>query len=596
MKTVMQNGNNNMDNKLRQLENQSLPDLSKQDKHWQDMKQMLAPEVVPAKPAGKFGIWKWFVAAGVAVGVVLLFDKLSTSKKTSVTAPVSNVEDILKEETTPQNDTDRKVLSIADTIAEPVLTVKINPSLKPPAGNRKKVFASMAAAPCDNCGTDWLNKPLPDTINQLPENATGPKATLASFFAQLEKPAQEFVIDPKKDEVVYGKDGTALFIPANTFNTLSKVTLVLKEYYSYEDIITNKLSTTSNGQQLVTGGMIHLVAMANGKEVDMEPNRAVKWFIPDTSANMQGMRLFKGIENKNRQLDYSSTATKANANGEFKDTIAHDERYDDLNWIPQNIFFESSLNSNRTQNPQVRVIDLRDYPYKITTRKKTKAYYYLYEGSHLSKEEVATYLKARNKWYDKIIIRKTKHDDDWCTYKGLYGREIGDCYTSLGDTMTISARLANIYKLKIIDTVRARPNTWKGNPADSTQSLLFGLNNKYGVDVTTLGWINCDRFYYNNNERVPYIVDLKDTASNYYTILVFDRMKSMMTGSVAGNKVMFANLPKGETAKVISVGIKEGKAVSAMESVAISRTPLSSLKFEETTPSAFRQQAATMDK
>src|SRR5882757_9251933 len=43
----MQQDNNDIENNLRQLENQQLPDLSNMDKHWQQMQQMLSADIKP---------------------------------------------------------------------------------------------------------------------------------------------------------------------------------------------------------------------------------------------------------------------------------------------------------------------------------------------------------------------------------------------------------------------------------------------------------------------------------------------------------------------------------------------------------------------
>ena len=55
-----------MDKKLKQLENQSLPDLSKMDEHWNDLKNSLQPEasLPKSKPANK--LFRWVIAAFLA--------------------------------------------------------------------------------------------------------------------------------------------------------------------------------------------------------------------------------------------------------------------------------------------------------------------------------------------------------------------------------------------------------------------------------------------------------------------------------------------------------------------------------------------------
>jgi hypothetical protein len=142
---------------------------------------------------------------------------------------------------------------------------------------------------------------------------------------------------------------------------------------------------------------------------------------------------------------------------------------------------------------------------------------------------------------------------------------------------------------------------WDNTPAAqrrfAIQSALYKqLGERFSVELRTLGWINCDRFLNDNRPKVLFAVDLKDTAANYHTLIAFENIKSVMEGIVAGNKVVFANIPAGETVKIISVGIQDGKPVSASETVQVSSQPFSNLRFESTTPSEFKQEIALLDK
>jgi len=59
-----------MDKKLKQLENQSLPDLSKMDQHWDDLKRSLQPEASLPKSKANNKIFRWIAVASM-VGIVL---------------------------------------------------------------------------------------------------------------------------------------------------------------------------------------------------------------------------------------------------------------------------------------------------------------------------------------------------------------------------------------------------------------------------------------------------------------------------------------------------------------------------------------------
>ena len=70
----------------------------------------------------------------------------------------------------------------------------------------------------------------------------------------------------------------------------------------------------------------------------------------------------------------------------------------------------------------------------------------------------------------------------------------------------------------------------------------------------------------------------------------------MMTGNTHGNKIIFSNVPEGESARVISVGIQNGKPVAAIEKVQLSKNILTNLKFEDTSPAAFKEEVKGFDK
>ena len=130
-------------------------------------------------------------------------------------------------------------------------------------------------------------------------------------------------------------------------------------------------------------------------------------------------------------------------------------------------------------------------------------------------------------------------------------------------------------------------NTKPTAPAVIGDSIVL---KRFGVNIRQLGWINCDRFYNDPRPKTELIVDLGDNAGHYNTLLVFDKFTSIMRpSSTQGNLVKFFNLPMDESAKIVSIGIKNGSAVTAMEQVTISKKHVIEMTFDEISPSAFRQ-------
>ncbi len=574
----MKANNDHIDNKLRQLENQSLPDLSRQDDHWQQMKTMLQPPVTPAK-GNSFGFknYFWWLAAILLIGGIYLIYQLT-------------------------NQPGETIKPVTEKGSQP-LTIKPQPidstpgqqsRIKDSGVSFKKQRTPLLLTARTTDGKDTTLEFLP--VNESVITKEEKKITLYDFFKELEKETQQFVIDPKRDTLIAGKDGTALFIAANIFNSKSPVTILLREYYSYKDIITNRLSTCSDGRQLITGGMIHLFAMSDGKQVNLNPGKTIQWFVPDTSANMREMELFSGQPQINLRLKADTVRSIM-----YLDSL-YTEPYDAINWVPQQRYF-----SMPDYRPMARVLDLRDDPFKrkITRNNELIGYFRIARDAEINKEQLRALLKEKYAYHQVVIRRERKSHIRKNKLRGTNYKEWSYA-ESLGDSTWVDLHIATRYKLPASDTSKpSKQNTfWDGfrwrpvSDSFSAGNYWNALSKRFSVSINTLGWINCDKFYNDQRPKIEFYVDLKDTAANYYTLLVFDRIKSMMTGSVsrAGNRVVFQNVPEGEPARVISVGIKDGKAVSAMENVQLSRTVLSGLKFEETTPADFKEQAGTMDR
>jgi hypothetical protein len=325
--------------------------------------------------------------------------------------------------------------------------------------------------------------------------------------------------------------------------------------------------------------MLHISAYVNGKEVRIPPAKSIRWFLPDTSAMMEGMQLFVPATNNAANLD-------------LKAADIHDIAYNTgtINWRTAGTGFNRNY---ITMN--IRAVDMRDLPSRISDKKKYKGYFYINSNSEYSRDELSKLLQKKYPYYDKVIIVGKRKKKEWSPLVSFDGSVHYDNNYSIGDTAWFEPVEIKINKLTPLDTITyAGGSSVPASPKLNNQ--LKKVATRYSVNIDQLGWINCDRFYRSKQKLVQYVVNLGDTASHYCTFITFDRMRSMMPGYVAGNKVIFPNVPAGENVKIISVGVKEGKTVSAMASVQLSGTTFTGLRFEPTDPSSFREQAASLDK
>lgn len=554
----MQQDNNNIENKLRQLDGQQLPDLSHMDEHWQKMQAMLQPNA----PASKWSVNNKgkLIGGGIAgIAIIVLcflgYQKFNTNKnfnKKNNQTEITKADDL--------SDTTTKIK--ADTIVKLVVSnVELN--------KYSYLNRPIAITTYDNGIVD--PPPIDSSVksSSVPENKIERVSLLDELKNQLAKEPQLFIINNTKDTLLTATEGTAVLIPANSLGGGTEVEVRLTEYYKRSDIIENYLSTTSNGDQLVTGGMIHITATYKGSEVKVNNNLPLTLFMPDTSSiNMTGMELF---------------------NGDKKDNT--------LNWIAQ------GRNFSRTQLVnEVRVLNVTDQPYKTKQKRKGEIGYFV-TGDSLKMTKAALKKMLKQKYgYYKVKLRSN--------IKNLFKNENGDRAfdhqygENIGDSMWVEKGYADKYKLQATASrqivrkigslfngvndngiTSAIQNKFNGGlvlPGNNQSAqIIKNIQEKYHLNITQLGWINCDRFYYDSRKKIPYYTDLGDDAQNYYTMLVFDNINSMIAGEYSGSKVVFRNIPVGEPVKIISIGInKEGEKVYSVTTAVTSEQELKGIKYE----------------
>lgn len=158
-----------------------------------------------------------------------------------------------------------------------------------------------------------------NTYTYPKEEISESKLTLKDFYKQFEKPSQSFVINPQRDTIIIGKEGTRVLIKKNTLvrddgsEVKTNVRIELKEYYTVEDMILANLSTTSGKQLIETDGMINLLAFENENVLKIKEGNTVQIAMP-TEKKKEGMQLFNAsrtniLDNINWTADSSQNAS-----------------------------------------------------------------------------------------------------------------------------------------------------------------------------------------------------------------------------------------------------------------------------------------------
>jgi hypothetical protein len=120
-------------------------------------------------------------------------------------------------------------------------------------------------------------------------------AELNALLAPLRPKVQKFRMRCDTVQEIVGLQGTVVVVPAGTFPCSDSLTLEMIECYDKSSILAMKLTTQSGDGLLETGGMIHLKALRNGKELQPrngflvlmpteQPNAEMRTYYPTTGS------------------------------------------------------------------------------------------------------------------------------------------------------------------------------------------------------------------------------------------------------------------------------------------------------------------------
>jgi|GEM_PF-941871 len=129
------------------------------------------------------------------------------------------------------------------------------------------------------------------------------------LFTKTMVPSQFFSINADQDNVVEGADGTTIALPKGCFKNKNgdiatgTVKVELAEALSMDKMFASNLTTTSDGNQLETGGMIYLNASANNEELTINKNRPVYISIPARNKR-DGMMVYRGVRDDNGNMNW----------------------------------------------------------------------------------------------------------------------------------------------------------------------------------------------------------------------------------------------------------------------------------------------------
>ncbi|MES2544674.1 MAG: energy transducer TonB [Bacteroidota bacterium] len=362
------------------------------------------------------------------------------------------------------------------------------------------------------------------------------KTTLEIFYKQNEKKSQLYYTSNNKDTTIICAEKTKITIHENSFvssktgkEITGKVQISVKEYYKMSDILLAKLSTTSNGKLLESGGMINITASSNNEECKLKEGKTIEIEFP-TKKEKEGMQVFSGIRKKDGEINWILDEDAIQYNQDFTNTV------DIMPIYPGGIRKMQEFISNNI------VVD------ENTKSGKVYATFVIDKQGNVTDAKID---RGLDKNIDKEVLRVVNK------LKKFTPGKLKGIAVNTFQTIPISIKMNDevLYESYYTPppTKEEIKDKFENEFKDNKSLKNAGVNsiNSYLLSSTQLGLINCDRFL-NEGVKINYAVNFNndsDTSVN----LIFHSIKSFMSQSTISNGVLFKNIPIGEKITIVAI-------------------------------------------
>ncbi|MES2287087.1 MAG: hypothetical protein V4547_15450 [Bacteroidota bacterium] len=408
------------------------------------------------------------------------------------------------------------------------------------------------------------NKPIKQDLTNMSANATSGKQlmtksstrnpslntntyagekynSLDDFYKKTSLPLQLFTIMATRDTTITGEQGTKLLIKANSFvdsmNKLAKgqITISLKECYTLEDMLKERLTTMANGKILESGGMIYIEAKSGNEQLKLKKFEEIEMYNPISEVMADtNMFLFYGgtklpAENINWTVDnYSRTPypIAALTGGKYYDTTS-------ISYFASHFRFakEKMIESLRKKDSIEFSVSFAELMKPIGSTGGEKdllpgmplcEFLALVENNYIPSIQGAT----RETAFQFKVMNKVAYEK----YLKEYKQYIEDKNLKKGN-----------FKLKY------------------DASDVFYAPSRYTFFIEKMGWVNCDR-YSRPELRVNEIHFTLNSKTEENVELSFNTngRPSIIKAMKAGNTWCFPNIPVNKEVTVTGTFLKDG--------------------------------------
>jgi len=410
------------------------------------------------------------------------------------------------------------------------------------------------------------------SINVLNEN----KKALADFFTKKAKKPQLFLIDNNKDTTIVCLEKTRIKIKANSFissksnrEVSNKIMVSVKEYYKISDIVLGKLSTTSDGNLLETGGMLYISATSNQDKCNLKKGATIEIEFPRT-VEKQRMQLYTGNWSNN-VINWKVQDNTTDLNQIFS-------KVDQQPVFPGGVDKMHQFISRNIKIPDDNVSGK------------------IYATFIIDKEGNATnvrIVRGLSKKIDDEVIRVLKSLPKFSPGK------INGIAVNVSYNIPIE-----IYPMEEIgsgavsgqERMSKKQFERKYNNDEKLQQSGIANISYYLFSSNNLGFINCDRLWKDDKSpEIDYVLNFENNSQTSVYI-VFHRFKSVVNNWSEENTISFKNIPSGENITIFAFKYFESKPFLAVKESKTSKQGENNLVFKPVTVEILKNEMKKLDR
>lgn len=477
-------------------------------------------------------------------------------------------------------------------------------------------------------------------------------------FEQLRPKSQHFTIKVNSNNSITGANGTAIFIPKNSFidangnSVAGDVDIEIIEVLSLADMVKANLQTVSNNKLLESNGMIYIDAKSNGQPLGLAADKKIHIELPKMSANPtagSNMQIFSGsfdrLGNTNWQLndsikkklipfpldvfDYSrqtsfpyirianndgysvdmstylmtsttdsTTFKQPQLKNSFIATREFEERFEHINAIDWAVGTHNSYNLTTTPTGTI----VKDSAVaKIYLNNLDKELWYC---DSLAYDYIKNWKQTGNKQLDfnNYIYTEGPPIDYLAVFKGFYLQRLTTTIKFPADVDFTKENAGQQLAAKglstaEIDELLAAYETQSNITTYRRNKTASTEISKTAFSVAALGWANCDRFSITDKPTSISINILNIENTEFVNVLVI--VNNLRIGvnveKDKNNRYNLQNLPLGEKCTIIAISYKSGRPYLAIKETVISADSQHELTLKESSVAEINQQISKIE-